>query len=158
MCWIWASEAQFGGHFGPQNKTWFRSLVILSNIFHSFHFLLLLHAYWRCVYVYFKVYTSLQQNLLGQHTFFTVGDFALRILLFPASVCVCLCLCVYLNHEVVDAVSHDPLKLGSQNLEQSSKRDSWKCLFVRGGGGAVWASCGARVGSGVGWWEGVLFS
>ena len=52
LCWISASEAQFLSHFGPQNRTWFRSLVIFSNIFHWFHILLVLHAYWgmfRCI-------------------------------------------------------------------------------------------------------------
>ena len=46
MCWISASEAHFPGHFGPPNRTWFRSLVIFSNIFHWFHIILVLHACW----------------------------------------------------------------------------------------------------------------
>ena len=32
VCWIFASETQFQDNFGHQNRTWFRSVVILSNI------------------------------------------------------------------------------------------------------------------------------
>ena len=46
VCWILASDSQFPGHFGPQSRTCFMSLVIFSNIFHWFHILLVLHDYW----------------------------------------------------------------------------------------------------------------
>ena len=53
MCRIWASKAQFLGHFGPQNRSKFRSLLIFSKIFHKFHFIITSYAYWnlykRCV-------------------------------------------------------------------------------------------------------------
>ena len=42
VCWISASEAQFPGLFGPQNRTWFRSLKSFSQIFFTSCFACLL--------------------------------------------------------------------------------------------------------------------
>ena len=80
VCWILASEAQFRGHFGPQTREQFRSLVIFSNIFHWFHIILALHAYLGYFYVHFNdvpqgptiflgVELWLQWILLGHQTF-----------------------------------------------------------------------------------------
>ena len=51
--------------FGSQNQTWFRSLVIFSNIFHWFHIFLVLHAYWMYVYLYFNAYFRWEWRLLS---------------------------------------------------------------------------------------------
>ena len=45
VCGIWASEVQFVGHFGPQNKYELRSLVIVSQIIHGFRISFGLHIY-----------------------------------------------------------------------------------------------------------------
>ena len=129
-------------------------IQVFSN-FLKYSLLLTLPASFTCILgVCLGVFKSLYvfaAELVRPSHFFTTGDFALRILLLSASVCVCVCLCVSLNHEVVHAVTHDPLKLGSQNLEQRSLNRFMKVPFCAWGGGAVWASCGARVAGGVGW-------
>ena len=65
------------------------------------------------------------------------ASFSLRILLLPATVCVCLpaclsvclsvCLCV--NHSFVGAITHDPFKLLSLNLDQRCKTHCLRCLL-----------------------------
>ena len=51
VCWILALEAQFPGHFGVFSH-------LFSNIFHWFHIILVLHAYWGYFYVYFNDVTK----------------------------------------------------------------------------------------------------
>ena len=45
MCTIWAPKAQFFGHFGPQSKSKFWSLVTFSKSFHLFHISIASHAH-----------------------------------------------------------------------------------------------------------------
>ena len=45
MCNIWASNAQFLGHFGPQSKKKFWCLITFSKNFHCFHNSFASHAY-----------------------------------------------------------------------------------------------------------------
>ena len=45
MCKIWASKAQFLGHFGPQSKKTFWCLVTFSKSFHWFHNSIASHAH-----------------------------------------------------------------------------------------------------------------
>ena len=82
-------------------------------------------------------------------TVFTPVAFALQFCIFnfyprpvlalwglssPASVCVCVCLSVGLcaNHLLVRAITRDPFKLGSPNLDQRCKRPWLKTLSFRG--------------------------
>ena len=63
VCWISASGVQFPGHFEPRNRTWFRSLVIFSYIYHWFRILLVLHVlHPSCFQYHFR----LHRNLLGR--------------------------------------------------------------------------------------------
>ena len=63
-------------------------------------------------------------------TFLPVASFGLRVLSLPASVCLSLSLSVRLSvclsvcHLLVRAITRDPCKLGSPNLDQRCKR-SW---------------------------------
>ena len=75
VCCILASEAQFLGHFGPQNRSWFRSSVIFSNIFNWFHiiiFYMLLGGTFICISMTCKkalflgLELRLQQSSLGR--------------------------------------------------------------------------------------------
>ena len=50
MCAIWASMPQFLGHFGPQSKAKFWTLVTFSNNFHCFHISMASYAHFRCVW------------------------------------------------------------------------------------------------------------
>ena len=50
MCWILAPEAQFPGHFGPPNRSYFRSLCqTFSNGFTSFSFYMLIRGTSMCI-------------------------------------------------------------------------------------------------------------
>ena len=48
MCTIWASKAQFLGHFGPESKTKFWTLVTFSKSFHWFHISIASHSHCKC--------------------------------------------------------------------------------------------------------------
>ena len=47
-----------------------------------------------------------------------------------ACVCVCMCVCVSVNHEFVRAITHQPFKLGSPNLDQRCKRPWLRALLL----------------------------
>ena len=56
--------------------------------------------------------------------FLPEASFGLRVLSLSACVCVCMCVCVRVsvNHEFFRAITHQPFKLGSPNLDQRCKR------------------------------------
>ena len=58
------------------------------------------------------------------------ASFGLRVLSSPASVCVSVCVCV--NHLLVRAITWDPFKLGSPNLDQRCKRPWLRSLLFWG--------------------------
>ena len=62
------------------------------------------------------------------------ASFGLRVLSSPASVCVCPCVCVslWVNHLLVHAITRDPFKLGSPNLDQRCKRPWLRSLLFLG--------------------------
>ena len=68
-------------------------------------------------------------------SFLPEASFGLWVLSSPASVCVSVCVCV--NHLLVHAISWDPLKLGSPNLDQRCKRPWLRSLL---GGNWPWPS------------------
>ena len=62
--------------------------------------------------------------------FLPEASFGLRVLSLPACVCVCVCLSV--NHQLVRAVTHQPFKLESPNLDQRCKRPWLRSLLFFG--------------------------
>ena len=54
--------------------------------------------------------------------FLSEASFGLRVLSLPASVCVCVCPSVRQSLLLVRAITRDPFKLGSPNLDQRCKR------------------------------------
>ena len=62
--------------------------------------------------------------------FLPEGSFGLRVLSLPACVCVCVCLSV--NHQLVRAITHQPFKLESPNLDQRWKRPWLRSLLFCG--------------------------
>ena len=63
-------------------------------------------------------------------SFLPEANFGLRVLSSPASVCVSVCVCV--NHLLVRAITWDPFKLGSPNLDQRCKRPWLRSLLFWG--------------------------
>ena len=59
--------------------------------------------------------------------FLPEASFGLRVLSLPACVCVCVCLSV--NHQLVRAITHQPFKLESPNLDQRWKRPWLRSLL-----------------------------
>ena len=47
-------------------------------------------------------------------------------------VCVCVCVCVSVNHEFVGAITHQPFKLGSPNLDKRCERPWLRALLFCG--------------------------
>ena len=72
--------------------------------------------------------------LFMKFSFLPEASFGLRVLSSPASVCVCPCVCVSLcvNHLLVRAITRDPFKLGSPNLDQRCKRPWLRSLLFWG--------------------------
>ena len=66
--------------------------------------------------------------------FLPEASFGLRVLSLPARVCVCVyvCVSVSVNHEFVRAITHQPFKLGSPNLDQRCKRPWLRALLFCG--------------------------
>ena len=64
--------------------------------------------------------------------FLPEASFGLRVLSLPACVCVCVCVRVSVNHEFVRAITHQPFKLGSPNLDQRCKRHWLRALLFCG--------------------------
>ena len=62
--------------------------------------------------------------------FLPEASFGLRVLSLPAFVCVCVCLCV--NDLLVRAITRDPFKLRSPNLDQRCKRPWLRSLLFCG--------------------------
>ena len=62
------------------------------------------------------------------------ASFGLRVLSSPASVCmfVRVCVSVCVNHLLVHAITRDPFKLGSPNLDQRCKRPWLRSLLFLG--------------------------
>ena len=69
------------------------------------------------------------------------ASFVTKLSFYPRSVlalgcCRCLCVCVYVcvsvNHEFVRAITHQPFKLGSPNLDQRCKRPWLRALLFCG--------------------------
>ena len=60
------------------------------------------------------------------------ASFGLRVLLLPACVYVCVCVRVSVNHEIVRAITRQPFKLGSPNLDQRCKRPWLRALLFCG--------------------------
>ena len=83
--------------------------------------LILTHDFW---------YSFLQTH----YWFLPEASFGLRVLSLPACVCVCVCVCVCLsvNHQLVRAVTHQPFKLESPNLDQRCKRPWLRSLLFFG--------------------------
>ena len=54
---------------------------------------------------------------------------AFRVLSLPACVCVCLSVCLSVNHLFVRAITRDPFKLSSPNLDRRCKRPWLRSLF-----------------------------
>ena len=52
-----------------------------------------------------------------------------------ACICVCVSVCLWVNHLLVRAITRDPFKLGSPNLDQRCKRPWLRSLLFWGGGG-----------------------
>ena len=73
-----------------------------------------------------------QQLTSCVHTvgFLPEASFGLRVLSLPACVCVCVCLSV--NHQLVRAITHQPFKLESPNLDQRWKRPWLRSLLFCG--------------------------
>ena len=63
--------------------------------------------------------------------FLPEASFGLWVLSSPASVCVSVCVCV--NHLLVRAITRDPFKLGTPNLDQRCKRPWLRTLLFWGG-------------------------
>ena len=60
---------------------------------------------------------------------FTRGQF------WPSGIvvaCVCVCVCLSVNHQLVRAITHQPFKLESPNLDQRCKRPWLRSLFFFG--------------------------
>ena len=74
---------------------------------------------------------------IGDHSisFLPEASFGHWVLSLPASVCVCVRVCVSLcvNHLLVRAITRDPFKLGSPNLDQRCKRPWLRSLLFIGG-------------------------
>ena len=68
--------------------------------------------------------------LLVKTPFLPEASFGLRVLSLPACVCVCVCLSV--NHQLVRAITHQPFKLESPNLDQRCKRPWLRSLLFFG--------------------------
>ena len=69
-------------------------------------------------------------NIVDWRHFLPEASFGLRVLSLPACVCVCVCLSV--NHHLVRAVTHQPFKLESPNLDQRCKRPWLRSLLFFG--------------------------
>ena len=71
----------------------------------------------------FTKYANHQKGPRVQSSFVPEASFGLRVLSLPAYVCVCVCLfvCLCVNHLLVRAITRDPFKLGSPNLDQRCK-------------------------------------
>ena len=69
-------------------------------------------------------------TLLIIHQFLPEANFGLRVLSLPA--CVCVCVRVSVNHSFVHAITHQPFKLGSLNLDQRCKRPWLRALLFCG--------------------------
>ena len=103
------------------------------------------------LYSYYKNHKSAQRSTLDQ---LLELQFLLRIYRTPqpifitrsqfwpsgivvACVCVCVCVClsvcVCVNHLLVCAITRDPFKLGSPNLDHRCKRPWLRSLFIFGG-------------------------
>ena len=62
--------------------------------------------------------------------FLPEASFGLRVLSLPA--CVCVCVCMSVNHQLVRAITHQPFKLESPNLDQRWKRPWLRSLLFCG--------------------------
>ena len=66
-----------------------------------------------------QVHKSLGTNVWCASFVFTRGQF------WPSGIvvaCVCVCVCLSVNHQLVRAITHQPFKLESPNLDQRCKR------------------------------------
>ena len=61
-------------------------------------------------------------------SFLPEASFGLRVLSLPA----CVCVCLFVNHELVRAIIHQPFKPGSPNLDQRCKRPWLRSLLFCG--------------------------
>ena len=76
------------------------------------------------------VYRVLRNDKKYQYVLLPEASFGLRVLSLPAFVCVCVRVSV--NHEFVCAITHQPFKLGSPNLDQKCKRPWLRALSFCG--------------------------
>ena len=65
------------------------------------------------------------QPYVCHHSFLPEASFGLRVLSLPA----CVCVCLSVNHQLVRAVTHQPFKLESPNLDQRCKRPWLRSLL-----------------------------
>ena len=67
-------------------------------------------------------------------SFLPEPSFGLPVLSLPVCVCVCMCVCVRVsvNHKFVRAITHQPFKLESPNLDQQCKRPWLRALSFCG--------------------------
>ena len=66
------------------------------------------------------------------NAFLPEASLGLRELSSPASLCVSVCVSLCVNHLLVRAITRDPFKLGSQNLDQRCKRPWLRSLLFLG--------------------------
>ena len=86
-----------------------------------------------CFYNYkcgHEILASMQSS--DCHFIFTRGQFWPSGIVV-ACVCVCVSVCVCVNHLLVRAITQDPFKLGSPNLDQRCKRPWLRSLLIWGG-------------------------
>ena len=72
--------------------------------------------------------TVLQRDGHFDQAFITRGQFWPSGIVV-ACVCVCVCVCLSVNHQLVRAVTHQPFKLESPNLDQRCKRPWLRSLL-----------------------------
>ena len=81
------------------------------------------------VFILVNIQLIYSENLLS---FLPEASFGLRVLSLPASVCVCVSVCLCVNHLLVRAITRDPFKLGSPNLDQRCERPWLRSLLFWG--------------------------
>ena len=77
-------------------------------------------------------FPSVRPSVCLSHLF-TRGQFwPSGIVVACVCVCVCVCVCLSVNHQLLRAVTHQPFKLGSPNLDQRCKRPWLRSLLFCG--------------------------
>ena len=117
--------------------------IVVGNMFSSLCSKLLIDSQFLKLYIHCdfewqtsngnKINTESATRVAGdQQPFLPEASFGLRVLSLPACVCVCVCVCLSVNHQLVRAVTHQPFKLESPNLDQRCKRPWLRSLLFFG--------------------------